>query len=91
MSDAFVVPMSAPSAFGASGVRPAGTTTTMVATPDKVVTSSSAYQPTEGPNAPLRVNNNGEVCLVDLIVLLLSIDRSKLIFFFDFCPVLTIS
>lgn len=45
-----------------AGVRPAGVVPTMVATPDRVVTSSSsAFEPTEGPNAPLRVNNNGEV------------------------------
>jgi len=74
VSDAFVAPFTAPPAlststpkatFGGSGssaARPAsGIATTMVATPDKVVASSSAYEPTEGPNAPLRVNNNGEV------------------------------
>ncbi len=75
VADAFVAPMMpAPSAFagnanintagsgsGAGVVRPAGVVPTMVATPDRVVTSSSAFEPTEGPNAPLRVNNNGEV------------------------------
>lgn len=73
MSDAFVAPFTAPAApaafagkaslgGGSNGARPAaGIATTMVATPDRVVTSSSAYEPTEGPNAPLRVNNNGEV------------------------------
>lgn len=67
VSDAFVVPMTAPlaapSAFAAKN--DVGGTPTMVATPDRVAASasSSAFEPTEGPNAPLRVNNNGEVWL----------------------------
>lgn len=35
--------------------------TTMVAAPDRIVTPTSAFEPTEGPNAPLRINNNGGV------------------------------
>ncbi|CAM9449700.1 unnamed protein product, partial [Ectocarpus sp. 13 AM-2016] len=64
VSDAFVVPMmaprGAPSAFAAENK--VGGTPTMVATPDRVSTaaSSSAFEPTKGPNAPLRVNNNGQ-------------------------------
>ncbi|CAM9410946.1 unnamed protein product [Ectocarpus sp. 6 AP-2014] len=64
VSDAFVVPMMSPpggaSAFAAKNK--VGGTPTMVATPDRVSTSasSSAFEPTKGPNAPLRVNNKGK-------------------------------
>ncbi|CAM9413552.1 unnamed protein product [Ectocarpus sp. 4 AP-2014] len=64
VSDAFVVPMMAPRGppYAFAAKNKVGGPPTMVATPDRVSTSasSSAFEPTEGPNAPLRVNNIGQ-------------------------------